>query len=196
MAEPFEKQLAKVAGTIHRVYMDDHQHRMENGLLYYVNKADDLRRSAEILMAAGGPRDTYTMLAGMAFEVLLKGIARALDNPAKPTHRLAELVDHVGIAITDDERILLDAMSEHVYWAGRYTAPKKREDWIRVWEIPKKQRRKSGNVANMDIPSRSLSIGTFNQLWTKFADCFSRAERSRYESAEFSWERGELARGT
>lgn len=190
MAEPFEQQLAKVAGTIHRVYMDDHQHRMENGLLYYFHKANDLRRSTEILMAEGGPRDNYTMLAGMALEVLLKGIARALDNPPKkPTHNLSNLADRVGIALSANERILLDAMTEHIVWAGRYTAPMDRNDWIRVREIQEKQQRKSGNALNIDIPSRSLSIGTFNQLWAKFADCYSRAQGSRYESAEFSWER-------
>jgi hypothetical protein len=34
----------------------------QNGLLYYFNKADDLSKSTEILMSAGGPRDNYSML--------------------------------------------------------------------------------------------------------------------------------------
>jgi HEPN domain-containing protein len=190
MAETFEKQLATVAGTIHRVYMDggEHQHRMENGLLYYFNKANDLRKSTEILMANGGSRDTWSMLAGMSLDVLLKGIARALDNPAKPTHSLTDLAKHVGIAFTEDEGIILDVMSEHIYWAGRYTAPRKPEDWIKVWELQSKQRRPSGKLADMDIPSRTISIGTYRRLWAKFANCFHQARESSYESAEFKWE--------
>jgi hypothetical protein len=50
----------------------------------------------------------------MALEVLVKGIARAVDNPAGHTHSLSKLAEHVGIAITEDERVLLDVMSEHV----------------------------------------------------------------------------------
>jgi hypothetical protein len=190
MAETFEQQLARVAGTIHRVYMDggEHQHRMEKGLLYYFNKADDLRESTEILMANGGPPDTSSMLAGMALEVLLKGIARALDNPAKPTHRLTELAEHVGIAFTEDERVILDVMSEHIFWAGRYTAPRKAEDWIRVWELKNKQHKPYGSLADMEIASRAISTSTFRQLWAKFANCFHQARGSRYESAEFKFE--------
>jgi hypothetical protein len=116
MTETFEQQLAKVTGTIHRVYMDggEHQRRMENGLLYYFNKADDLRKSTEILMAYGGSRDTSSMLAGMALEVLIKGIARALDNPTQPTHSLTKLADHVGIAVTEDEGIILGKSSANI----------------------------------------------------------------------------------
>ena len=127
MAEPFEQQLTKVAGTIHRVYMDrsQHQHRMENGLLYYWNKADSLHRSAELVTGDFELQEVFSMLTGMSLEVLLKGIARALNNPAPKTHSLRKLIDHVGIAFSRDEGIILDAMSEHIYWAGRYTAPRK-----------------------------------------------------------------------
>ncbi len=190
MAETFERQLARVSGRVHRVYMNDHQHRMENGLSYYWNKADDLRKGAEILMAAGGSRDCGAMLAGMALEVLLKGIARALDNPpANAHHRLADLADHVGIAVSDDERVLLQAMSEHIYWAGRYPSPRVAEDWNRVWEIQEKQGRGAGKLAAMDNASRIVSIGTFRQIWAKLAAYFDKAQQSRFESAAYTWDR-------
>jgi hypothetical protein len=120
---------------------------------------------------------------------LIKGIARALDIQALTTHSLTKLADHVGIAFTEDEGIIiLDVMSEHIYWAGRYTAPRKAEDWLKVWELQNKQRRPHGKLADMDIPNRTISIGTFRQLWAKFADCFHKARESRYESAVFKWE--------
>jgi HEPN domain-containing protein len=191
MAESFERQLAKVAGTIHRVYMDggQHQHRMENGLLYYWDKADKLRRSAELVTGDCELQEVFSMLAGMSLEVLLKGIARALDNPApKKTHSLRKLVEHVGIAFSGDDGIILDAMSEHIYWAGRYTAPLKPEDWIKIWEIQSNQRRSGGSLANYYIESREISLMNYRALWARIADCFHRARESRYESAEFSWE--------
>lgn len=188
MADSFETQLARVTGTIHRVYIDDHHHRMQNGMLYYWNKADDLRKSTEILMANGAPRDNSSMLAGMATEVLLKGIACALDNPASNTHHLRKLADHVGIELTDDEKVLLDVMSEHIIWAGRYTAPKHETDWQKVWELQDKQRRKSGSLVDFENPSRTVAVGTFRQLWAKFASSFHQAHQSRFESAEFKGE--------
>ena len=188
MAVSFEEQLAKVDGTIRKVYMNDHQHRMEHGLLYYYNKANDLRRSTEILMIAGGPRDNSSMLAGMALEVLIKGIAVGLDNRAGKTHNLCKLADHIGVFLSEDERVILDVLTEHVIWAGRYTAPRNAEDWIKVRDIQKKQRKSSGKIADMDIPSRSVSIGTFLRLWIKFSSCFSQVQQSRPESAVFSHE--------
>ena len=118
---PFEVQLAKVAGTIHRVYMDDHQHRMQNGLLYYWNKGESLYSATKLLMSNGGPRPVAAMLAGMALEVLLKGIAVALDNPAKNVHRLTELLS-MSESTLERTRDNIDDMTEHIYWAGRYTA--------------------------------------------------------------------------
>lgn len=184
--KPFERQLEKVAGTIHKVYMDDTQHRMENGLLYYFNRADDLRKSAEILMSHGGSRQSSTMLAGMALETLIKGIGRALDNPPKNIHRLADLAAHVGIVVDDVEQVLLDAMTEHIYWAGRYTAPRKAADWERVERIRAKQWRTSGSLANHEVEAYAVSKANFERLWTKFAGYYWRAHAARHESAELS----------
>jgi hypothetical protein len=188
MAESFETQLARVDGKIQRIHMDDHQHRMENGLNYYLNRANDLRRSVEILMVGGAPRGTSSMLAGMALEVLLKGIARGLDRPAKPIHNLNDLASHVGIGVTQDERVILDAMSEHIYWAGRYPAPRKAEDWQRVWRLRGEQIRSSGKLSEMEIAERAITIGSFRRLWKKFAGNFERVRQSRPESAAFAWE--------
>jgi hypothetical protein len=188
MIDSFDQQLAKVQGKLIRVYMDDHQHRMKHGLLYYFNKADELRKCTEILLAQGAPREPATMLGGMALEVLLKGIAVGLDSPTKRIHNLSVLADHIGVSLSDDERILVDVMSEHVFWAGRYTAPRKSVDWIRAWELRDKQTRRGGSLAEMEIPTRTFSIGNFRSLWAKFSNCFWKVKEARLESAEFSFE--------
>jgi HEPN domain-containing protein len=181
MAETFEQRLAKVARTTYPIDLSDRHQRMEKWLPGYFNKADDLRKSAEILMREGGPRNVSSMLAGMALELLLKGIARALDGPAKSTHSLTKLADDVGIAITEDERVILDIMSEHIYWIGRYTAPRKANSWDRIEELENKRRKPSGSSA--DMASRGSS-DTSRQLWEKFATYFHKARRWRFETAE------------
>jgi hypothetical protein len=185
-AATFDQQLAKVAGTIHRVNMSDHHERMQAGLLYYSNKANDLRKSAEILIFYGAPRDNSSMLAGMSLEVLLKGIARALDNPAENTHNLIQLVEHIGIPITPDDKIVLEVMTEHILWAGRYTAPRRATDWLKVWELQAQQRSVSGSISDMENAARTIALGTFRRLFKKFSVYFDRARQSRYESAEFN----------
>jgi|HubBroStandDraft_5_1064220.scaffolds.fasta_scaffold06751_7 hypothetical protein len=188
MAETFEIQLAKVAGKINRVYMDDHQHRMENGLLYYWNKADHLRQSANILFNNNAPRDVFAMVAGLALEVLLKGIGRALERPNNSSHSLTKLTDDVGIPLSDDERILLEAMTEYILWAGRYPAPRQAFEWVRFWDVQKKQqRRTSGIFSGTGDPDRSIGLVTFTRIWAKLAAYYHQAREARPESSEFSW---------
>jgi HEPN domain-containing protein len=161
--------------------MDDPQHRMTHGLLYYFNKADTLRKSAEILMGHGETREVFTMIAGMSMEVLLKGIIVGVDGSPRKTHNLNKLIDDVGIAVDVDERILLEVMTEHVLWVGRYTTPLKREDWHRVYDIREKQ--KEGGSKWFDNPSRMVDVGTFRRLWAKVEDCFWQVKEARPESA-------------
>ncbi len=151
---PFHAQLESVRGRILLVYIDDPQHRMAHGLLYYFNKANTLRKSADILMRHGETREVFTMIAGMALEVLLKGIIMGLDRTPSRTHNLNKLIDDVGIGVDEDERILLDVMTEHVIWVGRYTTPSKREDWQRVYDVRTKQ--KEGGSKWFDNPGRTV----------------------------------------
>jgi HEPN domain-containing protein len=155
---------------------------MTHGLLYYFNKADTLRKSAEILMGHGETPEVSTMIAGMAMEVLLKGIIVGLDGARpKKTHNLNKLIDDVGIAVDDDERTLLEVMTEHVLWVGRYTTPLERKDWQRVYDIREKQ--KEGGSKWFDNPSRTVDVGTFRRLWAKVANCFWQVKEARLESA-------------
>jgi HEPN domain-containing protein len=177
----FEVRLQTVQGKILKVYLDDLQHRMTHGLLYYFDKADTLRKSAEILMTHGETREVFTMLSGMAIELLLKGIQVGLDLRPSKSHNLSILVDDVGISVDDDQRILLEVLTEHIIWVGRYTTPMNKLDWDHVAEIRAKQRH--GGSKWLDNPSRTLDIGTFRRLWGEIAGCFCQVKEARLESA-------------
>jgi hypothetical protein len=134
---------------------------------------------------AHGPRDVFALLAGLSIEVLLKGIHRALDNEIGfPTHRLHELCRHAGIKVSDDDRIILEALSEHVAWASRYPTPKKPEHMFSAKKVFDKQHRQSGNIFNYYISEREISWENYIRLWEFFAIHYHKAHEARPESAE------------
>ena len=124
------------------------------------------------------------MLVGMAIEVLLKGIRVALEMPTKKTHRLDRLCDDLGIAITDDDRVILKALSEHIICASRYTVPIEPQSLFDAQELFDSQRRKSGNLANYHIAERSISPDNCERIWSLIAEYFERAHSARPESVE------------
>jgi hypothetical protein len=88
---------------------------------------------------------------------------------------LSILVDGVGISVDEDQCILLETLTEHVIWVGRYT-PMNKQDWDRVAEIRAKQRH--GGSKWLDNPSRT-DVGTFRRLWGKIAGCFWQVKEAR-----------------
>lgn len=71
----------------------------------------------------------YLMLIGMGIECLLKGLIASRDGPAsvRLTHDLADLAAALGDDLTPREWELLDILSDHIEWQGRYPAPTKVE---------------------------------------------------------------------
>jgi HEPN domain-containing protein len=190
MTGSFDDQLARVEGTIHRVNMANDFERFRDGLLYYVNRAEALHDGARLVVDGGGPSEPFTLLAGLSLEVLLKGIHRALDKKIPFHHRLHNLSSNVGIALSDDDRIILEALSEHVYWASRYPVPASEENLLSARAVFAKQRRTSGNLANYYIAERHLSVENYERLWGLFLGYYERARSARLESAELIYNRG------
>jgi hypothetical protein len=120
----------------------------------------------------------------MAIELLLKGIRVALELPTEKTHRLDRLCDGVGITLSDDDRIVLMVLSEHIIWASRYTVPIKPESLIDAQDLFGKQRRKSGSLAKLHIAERAISSENCERLWNLIAAYYHRARTSRPESVE------------
>ena len=174
----------------------------------YWNNADNLRAGALVIWSAYhegcvSPQSlgfdagfsfgaslppVFSMLCGLSIELLLKGTCKALELPAKDTHRLTDLVDYAGIAFSDHDRVILRALSEYVYWAGRYPAPKNANESLTAEEIFSQQRRSGGSLANYFIQSREINRSNYDRLWKYFASYFWRAKDAVFESVEFSRE--------
>lgn len=70
------------------------------------------------------------MMNGLALETLVKAISVRRKDPigkngklAFGHHRTRDLLDELGIPITDDEEELLLRLENYVYWAGKYPSP-------------------------------------------------------------------------
>jgi HEPN domain-containing protein len=182
--QPFADQLEAVRGKIHVVNVINDFELRTKGLLNYWNCAERLLQSAKIIWDAKGPSDVAAMLIGMSMELLLKGIHVAFDKDFQKIHDLHKLCRTVGISVSEDESIILRALTESIYWASRYPAP---SDWQRLFEATElfdQQRRQSGNLANRDIKERAISRENCERLWDLFADHYHRAREVRFESAE------------
>jgi len=79
----------------------------------------------------------FMMLMGMAIENIAKGIKIARKLKVDPSiaekasldtlgirgHTGPELINELGIVMSDVEKFLLDDANEHLEWRGRYSAP-------------------------------------------------------------------------
>ncbi|MCC6345682.1 MAG: hypothetical protein IT388_00685 [Nitrospirales bacterium] len=119
----------------------------------WLQKAESLRRTAEIIAGhviddfkksrSGEKEDgrkpeiypVYLMIAGLALEVLLKGILvgrgeKIVDKGefkgwSGGSHDLLRLIERVSIRIDEKERWFFERLSEHISWAGKYPIPKR-----------------------------------------------------------------------
>lgn len=74
----------------------------------------------------------YRMLAGMALEALLKAllVAQVAEDQRTTvfpdrlkTHNLRVLCDRLKINLTDDQRMCIENLTDHIVWTGRYPVP-------------------------------------------------------------------------
>ncbi len=117
MPEDFEDHLSKIRGTIRRINSRTRYEMHKEALLPYYNKAEELRGDALIIWNAHKVENhpVFSFLAGLSLEVLLKGICKGLARPAQNIHRLVDLSVLAGIRLSDDDTIILSAMSEYIY---------------------------------------------------------------------------------
>ncbi len=77
----------------------------------------------------------------------------------------------------------MEALTEHVYWASRYTTPKNAEDMQKAAAIFDKQRRTSGKLSDLFIKERDI-WEDYSRLWELFSTYYHKAREARIESAE------------
>lgn len=143
MSSSFDKNQAAVFWEQYRVGM----HATPRA---WAHKAENLMHAFETLISASEPNslhmnmnDQAFMLAGMSVEVQLKALithdpaARSVVTlTAEPTagpdrqlwrafrrHDLVLLAEKAKLALDDDQQNIAVALSEYIYWRGRYVVP-------------------------------------------------------------------------
>jgi hypothetical protein len=187
MPEDFEDHLSKICGTVRRINSRTRYEMHRDALAPYYNKAEELHGDALIIWNAHKVENhpVFSFLAGLSLEVLIKGICKGLARPTKNIHRLVDLSASAGIRLNDDDVIILRAMTEYIYWAGRYTTPTTLRSWLDAEDLFSMQERPSGGILNMYIKERTIDLENYDRLWEMFGGYFWRVEESTYESVEF-----------
>ncbi|ANG62591.1 hypothetical protein A8C75_08915 [Marinobacterium aestuarii] len=91
---------------------------------YWHSKSHDLLVSARTLwLAMQENRNlevscwaTYKMLIGMSFELVFKAHCVGRKTDFRKNHKLSELASTAGISITDEEKSILDILTEYIIW--------------------------------------------------------------------------------
>jgi HEPN domain-containing protein len=101
---------------------------------YWYNKSLHLLSSSKILWKASKDNnlldsgDTYLMLMGLSFELLLKSFYVANGEKVPPHHGLDNLVSECKCEFTKKENLILRILSGYIIWQGRYPIPKEKMD--------------------------------------------------------------------
>lgn len=81
----------------------------------------------------------YMLLAGLAIENLIKGLSIKKDSAlidngkldqSLGKHDLLALARKAGVRLTEEERSLVERLTEYVIWAGRYPIPKRSDSYL------------------------------------------------------------------
>lgn len=96
--------------------------------------------------------------AALSLELLLKACVVKRDGHAsglRMNHRLADLAKDADLKLPRSYRYKLDFLTEHLYWRGRYPAPKSREEYDR-----------SGHITR---PGKGyVDAQSYQELWKSF----------------------------
>jgi hypothetical protein len=120
--------------------------REESLSIYWFNRANDLRGAAgavwfamqnegdqihDLLGLEGGYcfsvacPSVFRMLCGLALELLYKALILEVSKKNPPTHhKLKKLSSLAQLTLDADDLELIDLLTDHVVWAGKYPVPK------------------------------------------------------------------------
>ncbi|ANL11956.1 MULTISPECIES: hypothetical protein [unclassified Rhizobium] len=194
MSETFETKLSRVAGTIHHVAIDDQHRRYRDSLLYYSNKAERLHDAA---VALGGDPfghhfEAFALLAGFSIEVLIKGTLTGLREKVPFKHNLVSLSEAAGLAISNDDRSVLKALTVYTTWYSRYPAAREARETLEGMEVLRAPYPRAGNMGKIAERVRkspaALNAASYERLYEFYHARFFDVQSSVYESAGWSWE--------
>lgn len=106
--------------------------------------------------------------AGLSIELLLKAIGKILGRPDQHSHGLKNLCQHVGIQVSGDVLVILDILTEAIYWSGRYPVPKSATDWEQAsekWSNAWSVQYGEGIKFRTRIPERLPNLSNYEMIW-------------------------------
>lgn len=180
--------------------------REENLSIYWANRANDLRGAAgavwfamqnenssyqvhALLGMEQGYRfsvacpSVFLMLGGLSFELLYKALIVEVGKKPPSIHDLRKLSSLAHLAMTADDLELLDILTDHILWAGKYPVPKAGEtEWDRLVE-------RMNSALTSPVPDVSIRIlrrnerlswDDFMRIWNNCNRCYWDLYHQRY----------------
>jgi hypothetical protein len=121
------------------------------------------------------------MLCGLSLELLFKALIIE-DNHKPPTvHKLRDLSSKAHLTMSTEDLELLDLLTAHIYWAGKYPIPLGGEpEWDR--HVEQMNSALTSRVPNISIPlfqrNERLSWDDYTRVWkighTRYWDLYRR----------------------
>lgn len=133
--------------------------RRKNTDSYWHSKSEDFLYSASILwdnLEKGGSWDVYKMLMGLAFELLFKAICVQKETKFDYGHDLRKLAEFAQVELSEEEKDILDILTEYIIWDAKYPVPKKPSKLQKHWQ---KQHKCLNDVYS---EADNLALATYN----------------------------------
>jgi hypothetical protein len=165
--------------------------REQNLSIYWANRASDLRGAAGAVwfaMENEGSSDqvrtmlgmeqhyrfsaacplVFFMLCGLSLELLYKALIVEDEKKPPAIHDLRKLSTRAHLKLTADDLRLIDLLTDHILWAGKYPVPKGGEpEWDR--HVEQMNAALTSPVPNFSIPvvrrNERLSWGDYTRIW-------------------------------
>lgn len=163
---------------MHNLYHETYS-RLKQTSDYWHSEAANLFTSAEVLYNNLDKEpfcwNSYKLLIGLSFELLLKSIAIQKNMELSHTHKLDKLIKSINIPLSNDDLGILKILTEYVIWSGKYPTPKTANELTKLSDLENK------HLYETISKIRNIEIGTYNnkldfpyisELWQRINDIY------------------------
>jgi hypothetical protein len=108
------------------------------------------------------------MLCGLSLELLYKALILEIDKQPPPVHDLRKLSALAQITMSADDFELIDLLTDHIKWAGKYPVPRgDKTEWDQ--HVERMDAALTDPVPGMSIPmvrrNERLDWGDYSRIW-------------------------------
>lgn len=153
--------------------------RLEKNSDYWHSEAAHLLTSAEVLYNNLDKEpfcwNSYKLLIGLSFELLLKSIAIQKNMELSHTHKLDELAKSINIPLSNDDLGILKVLTEYVIWAGKYPIPQNAHELPKLSDLENKYLNETiSKIGNIEIGTynNKLDFPYISELWQKINNVY------------------------